>query len=1085
MSDFLGMGAYAGQTQYTVSDPYYSGDPGAYNHGQIATDQAHTVHYGDANLHMGAIDSDQASGTLLIGVVNAGAIQFGGGSTTLVFAGDMTVSGNLTVQGSSITSQVEEVVVSDNHFFMNWDYLGLVAETGGMVVNYLATSDQSTVVAMPAEVTLTGTVSGTVGTAAITGVGTAFTTEYTVGDWMVIDTAGDGNGREAHIIQTITDNTNIVLASNLYATHAGETHSRNVVPGGGFIPAGLDNAYCALDPNDSETFTYSATDLVAVSYAQQSTNNGLYEVLSQTVVELTRTGTLSITSGTDAITGVGTAFTSEYQEDGWIVLDADGGGNGREIHQIATITNDTSMTLYTNATNNHATEDHSEISSTLQVKGVGQTSTVEDFTDTDFVEEDGVAPGGIPLIGHVNVSVLRAGTDGIWETGIGNQTALSFSDLASATGITLNSVYQNNGNTVLLDDGSGTIVYRDNGITSLDATQYENTVKATFGTDNNDGQIHFTPAGSFYVETLAHDGTLDEGSKDLHVRTGVVTNPGSSASGSLTMNTGSVGTDGTSSGGVLIYSGLCDGSSQSGNVEVYSGNQPQDSVAASGYIKLYTGTCQNGDSGVAELYSGNVTDGGGSADSGDISVYSGTVQGGESGTVDIYTGNASNVGTSGAMTLKTGTTTVGGTTGNIDIYTGDGVSGITGNVSIRTGSASGAANTGDLFLYTGSGTTPAADGDAYLEAYNIYIGKANNRLAAALNSIQIGNDNATAPSVTIYGPDNTAAAITIAEGGGTTYMVFDTTDASEQIEIEQNTRMVDNKRFYVGTDLDGFWYTDNATAYFATKAVDSTNSMPISSITGNTTTSGNSGAYTVASGNAATASGAVSLYSGTASGGLSGAATLYTGTGTTGTGLINIYSGNASAGPSGAATLATGSGTTGTGIMTLGTGNASAGTSGAAVLSSGGGTSGTGLVSLSSGNASAGGSGTAAVYSGNATGGNSGDVSIYSGTAAGNTSGDVNITCSATATTQGDVNVTANSVIYALGATSDQIVLDAGTNGFVLEWEDVSANDPNTDARVKDAGSILIWRNDGSRGVSVWVNTDGTGTGWVLIGSQS
>ena len=61
----------------------------------------------------------------------------------------------------------------------------------------------------------TGTVSGTTGTTDLVGVGTAFTTELSAGDDIFIPGAGTVT------IDTITDDTNIVLTGNLDATVAG------------------------------------------------------------------------------------------------------------------------------------------------------------------------------------------------------------------------------------------------------------------------------------------------------------------------------------------------------------------------------------------------------------------------------------------------------------------------------------------------------------------------------------------------------------------------------------------------------------------------------------------------------------------------------------------------------------------------------------------------------------------------------------------------------------------------------------------------------------------------------------------------
>ena len=66
----------------------------------------------------------------------------------------------------------------------------------------------------------------------------------------------------------------------------------------------------------------------------------------------------------------------------------------------------------------------SHAANVLTVKGVGLTATVEDFTKDDFVSQ--VDTGTVT---KVNVSVIRSGTDGMWEEGKGSQTPVVFVDL--------------------------------------------------------------------------------------------------------------------------------------------------------------------------------------------------------------------------------------------------------------------------------------------------------------------------------------------------------------------------------------------------------------------------------------------------------------------------------------------------------------------------------------------------------------------------------------------------------------------------------------------------------------------------------
>lgn len=67
-------------------------------------------------------------------------------------------------------------------------------------------------------------------------------------------------------------------------------------------------------------------------------------------------------------------------------------------------------------------EDHT--STTLTIRGVGTVSTVEDFTSTDF--KFTTDSGNIT---KVNISVIRAGTGGLWETGSGSETGIVFTEV--------------------------------------------------------------------------------------------------------------------------------------------------------------------------------------------------------------------------------------------------------------------------------------------------------------------------------------------------------------------------------------------------------------------------------------------------------------------------------------------------------------------------------------------------------------------------------------------------------------------------------------------------------------------------------
>ena len=66
----------------------------------------------------------------------------------------------------------------------------------------------------------------------------------------------------------------------------------------------------------------------------------------------------------------------------------------------------------------------------LTIRGVGTTTTVEDFTDNQFIAN----ASDSATITKVTVSAIRAGTDGIWETASGSVTGFTFNNLATQSG---------------------------------------------------------------------------------------------------------------------------------------------------------------------------------------------------------------------------------------------------------------------------------------------------------------------------------------------------------------------------------------------------------------------------------------------------------------------------------------------------------------------------------------------------------------------------------------------------------------------------------------------------------------------------
>ena len=106
-----------------------------------------------------------------------------------------------------------------------------------------------------------------------------------------------------------------------------------------------------------------------------------------------------------------------------------------------------------NPANNGLYECLTHVSTTLTLRGVGTTACVEDFTDNQ-VTTDATVGGAIT---RVTVGVLRCGTDGAWEQANGATTGLSFLDLGSGSGNSLNQAYIV-GNTITTDSGNGDVI---------------------------------------------------------------------------------------------------------------------------------------------------------------------------------------------------------------------------------------------------------------------------------------------------------------------------------------------------------------------------------------------------------------------------------------------------------------------------------------------------------------------------------------------------------------------------------------------------------------------------------------------------
>ena len=215
--------------------------------------------------------------------------------------------------------------------------------------------------------------------------------------------------------------------------------------------------------------------------------------------------------------------------------------------------------------NNGIFEVLSHVGTTLTIRGVGTTGTVEDFTNTDFVTDATVAG----TITKVNVSVLRAGTDGAWEQASGSTTGLSFTDLGSGTGNSLNQAYIV-GNTITTDSGNGSVVVAGtealqvtstaglnvDTIADFDVTTFDVQMTATngFSIDGTAASNVSVTGGNMTVSTLSTGTLILDGVALVDINAGA--NLDIDVTGTFDMlSTGAFSVDGTGASNVTAASG--------------------------------------------------------------------------------------------------------------------------------------------------------------------------------------------------------------------------------------------------------------------------------------------------------------------------------------------------------------------------------------------------------------------------------------------------------------------------------------------------------------------------------------------------
>lgn len=521
-----------------------------------------------------------------------------------------------------------------------------------------------------------------------------------------------------------------------------------------------------------------------------------------------------------------------------------------------------------NPTNNGIFEVLSHAANVLEIRGVGLTGTVEDFTQTQFVTDSTVA-GDVTLI---NVSVMRAGTDGAWEVAYGKTTGLVFTDLSvggGGTGTdnltwTINAdniganenaaLYMKSGNGTAMRQGQITTLY-DGGSSNVMNFDFNSAAPATehgFGfifTPNSGGNSSgATAAGQGGGFTLygAGGGTGDVGGG------GGLTGDGGTVSLSGGIGgTGSAAVAGGNGGTVTIYGGMggmAPGGTNGngGGVTLYAGNAPGGGGTGAG-LTLGGGITGTGD-GLVSLSGRNITISSSTTNyinpsSGDINIGTtavgrnvnvgtgaaaeivtvGSTNSTSSLTLDAGTG-AINMGTSAAaktITIGNGTgatsVVVDAGTGNIDIGANAfartvnvGTGGDSTAQVVTVGSTSGASS---LTLRAGSGgmtltsTTGTAAINAAGQLLNIDAATATLDTSSTLDVTSLGDATWTVKA-------NSATALSF-DNGSVAFIVLDTTTALKQVEFAQfveptsdlgvGVQMFENAALTVGNIVYAIW----------------------------------------------------------------------------------------------------------------------------------------------------------------------------------------------------------------------------------------------------------------------------------------
>lgn len=134
----------------------------------------------------------------------------------------------------------------------------------------------------------------------------------------------------------------------------------------------------------------------------------------------------------------------------------------------------------------------------LTIRGIGTDATIEDFTQNQFND---IATDGARIT-KVNVSIIRTGTDGIWESAFGSAAGLTFTDFGAGSG----GVTGGGSNDQLAVWSSGTSIDGSTALT-FNGTTFGVDAAAVF--NNSEANVDFRVAGDTETNLFFVDASAD------------------------------------------------------------------------------------------------------------------------------------------------------------------------------------------------------------------------------------------------------------------------------------------------------------------------------------------------------------------------------------------------------------------------------------------------------------------------------------------------------------------------------------------------------------------------------------------------